>query len=117
MKALKTAIAGLVGAGLALAILVAVPAVASANTTCYTSAAPGSAPKTPGDCTTPTQPPAVVQAQASQPPAVVATPHASTPSSLPFTGADVVGLLAMATIALAAGTVLVLASRRRRLSL
>jgi hypothetical protein len=102
------------GAGLALAFLVTGPTLASANPTCYTSGAPGATSTPPGNCTTPTQPPAVVQAQANQAPVVVATPKPAASGSLAFTGADVAGLLAIATVIIGAGVAMVVMSRRRR---
>jgi hypothetical protein len=99
---IRMMLAGLIGVGLALAVLTIAPSMAGADPTCYL------------DCTT-TVPASVLATQTAQQPEVLANTAATDATTgLAFTGADEAGLVAFATIALVGGGVLVAASRRRR---
>jgi len=117
VRAFRAFLTAFMGVGLLLAAMVALPAAASANPTCYTSGAPGVTTQ-PGDCATVTVPPQVLGSERQSPPAaghgdvLAATVHAQ-PSSLAFTGSDVAGTVAIALLALGAGILLVRISHRR----
>ncbi len=77
--------------------------MAGADTTCYTG------------CST-TVPPSVLGTQTGQQPSVLASGTTSDSAGLAFTGADVAGTVAIALIALVGGGMLVVLSRRRRVT-
>jgi hypothetical protein len=100
MAPIRVMLAGLIGIGLALVALTIGPSIAGADPTCYTG------------CTN-TVPPSVLATQTGQEPQVLASAASGT-SGLALTGADEAGLVAIATIALVGGGVLVASTRRRR---
>ena len=108
MKTMKWSQRICVGAGLAVTSMFAVPAVAGADTTCYTG------------CTPPAVSPATVTPATVTPPAPTGTNGVNSTavttngsSSLPFTGADIGELAAVGLGAVVIGGVL---TRRRRRS-
>ena len=100
-----------IGAGLAVTSMFAVPAVAGADTTCYTGCTPPSVSPTsvPTPTTSPTNDAPGTGTNGVTP---AATTLANGSSSLPFTGADIGELAAVGAGAVVIGGVL--ARRRRR---
>ena len=102
MKTKKWAPRLMIGTGLVLTSMFAVPAVAGADSTCYTG------------CTPPNVSPSVVPVSptGTDPVHTTASTLANGSSSLPFTGADIGELAAVGSGAVVIGGVL--ARRRRR---
>jgi hypothetical protein len=108
LNSMRSKLLGL-GLGLALSTLgvVAVPTVASADSTCYTGCTG------PGAGTTPlTTPPVTAPVQHVSAP--VEPPQAQAAGGLPFTGADIEGMAAAGAGALLVGGLMVRRSRRLR---
>ena len=108
MKTMKWTQRICIGAGLAVTSMFAVPAMAGADSTCYTNCTPPSVsptsvppPSPSGDGS-----PAVASSDGS-----TATQVVSSSSSLPFTGADIGELAAVGAGAVVIGGILI---RRRR---
>jgi hypothetical protein len=102
MKTMKWTQRICIGAGLAVASMIAVPTVAGADSTCYTGCPPSTASAT-------LVPVAPTSTDPVHTAAVATTTNSS--SSLPFTGADVGELAAVGVGAIVIGGVL---TRRRR---